>query len=87
MKITKKQLRRIIREEKARLLSEAMTQDNLLDELEGMNQIVVKLLSALDTGGYQTPDLGGPDAMLQEQLRTTLENIQYELDQFQLKVK
>lgn len=87
MKISKKQLRRIIREEKARLLSEAMTQDNLLDELEGMNQIVVKLLSALDTGGYQTPDLGGPDAMLQEQLRMTLENIQYELDQFQLKVK
>ena len=48
---------------------------------------MVKLLSALDTGGYQTPDLGGPDAMLQEQLRMTLENIQYELDQFQLKVK
>ena len=87
MKITKRQLRRIIKEEKARLLSEAMTQDNLLDELEGMNQIVVKLLSALDAGGYQTPDLGGPDATLQDQLRMTLENIQYELDQFQLKVR
>ena len=64
-----------------------MTTDNLLDELEGMNQIVVKLLSALDTGGYQTPDLGGPDTMLQDQLRMTLENIQYELDQFQLKAE
>jgi len=87
MKITKRQLRRIIKEEKAKLLSEAMTRDDLLDELEDMNQIVVKLFSALDAGGYETPDMGGPDAMLQDQLRMTLENIQYELDQFQFKVE
>ena len=87
MKITKRQLRRIIKEEKARLLNEAMTTDNLLDELEDINQIVMKLFSALDAGGYETPDMSGPDQMLQDQLRMTLENIQYELDQFQLKVE
>ena len=47
----------------------------------------MKLFSALDAGGYETPDMGGPDEMLQDQLRMTLENIQYELDQFQLKVE
>lgn len=87
MKITKRQLRRIIKEEKAKLLSEAMTRDDLLDELEDINQIVAKLFSALDAGGYETPDMGGPDEMLQDQLRMTLENIQHELDQFQLKVE
>ena len=87
MKITKRQLRRIIREERARLLSEAMTTDNLLDELEDMNQIVTKLFTALDAGGYETPEMGGPDPGLQDQLRMTLENIQDELDQFQLKVR
>ena len=87
MKITKRQLRRIIKEERARLLSEAMTTNDLLDELENLNQITVKLFSALDAGGYETPDMGGPDGMLQDQLRMTLENIQYELDQFLLKVE
>ena len=87
MKITKRQLRRIIKEEKSKLLNEAMTTDNLLDELEDINQIVMKLFSALDAGGYETPDMRGPDQMLQDQLRMTLENIQYELDQFQLKVE
>ena len=87
MKITKRQLKRIIKEERARLLSEAMTTDNLLDELEDVNQIVAKLFAALDAGGYETPEMGGPDPVLQDQLRMTLENIQYELDQFQLKVR
>ena len=87
MKITNSELRRIIKEEKARLLSEAMTTNDLLDALEDMNQIVAKLFAALDAGGYETPEMGGPDSMLQDQLRMTLENIQYELDQFQLKVR
>ena len=87
MKVTKRQLKRIIREEKARLLSEAMTMDDLLDEMEDMGSKVTKLYTALDSGGYETLDKYGPDQMLKDQLRMTLENIQYELDQFQLKVK
>jgi hypothetical protein len=86
MKITKRQLRRIIREEKARLLSEAMTRDDLQDELEEINQIVVKLFSALDAGGYETPDMGGPDAEQQEHLRMFLDNVQYELDSLETKL-
>ena len=87
MKITKRQLRKIIKEEKARLLSEAMTQDDVQDELEEMNQIVGKLLSALDTGGIETPDMGGLDMTTQEQMRFTLENIRYELAQLGLKFR
>ena len=86
MKITKRQLRRIIKEEKAKLLNEAMTTNNLQDELEEINQIVVKLFSALDTGGYETPDMGGTDAKKQEHLRMTLGNIQYELDSLEMKM-
>ena len=86
MKITKRQIKRIIREEKQRLLSEAMTRNDLQDELEVINQVVVKLFSALDTGGYETPDMEGPDAEQQEHLRMSLENIQYELDSIAMKL-
>ena len=91
MKITKRQLRRIIKEEKAKLLRrrplrEAMTRNDLQDELEVINQVVVKLFSALDTGGYETPDMEGPDAEQQEHLRMSLENIQYELDSIAMKL-
>lgn len=87
MKITKRQLRRIIKEEKARLLNEAMTSNDVQDELEEMNQIAGKLLSALDTGGIETPDMGGLDEITQEQMRMTLENIRYELAQLGFKFK
>ena len=87
MKITKRQLRRIIKEERARLLSEAMTQDDVQAELEEMNQIAGKLLSALDTGGIETPDMGGLDSTTQEQMRFTLENIRYELAQLGFKFR
>ena len=86
MKITKRQLRRIIKEEKAKLLSEAMTKSDMRDEIEEISQIVVKLFSALDNGGYETPDMGGPDAEQQEHLRMSLENIQYELDSLEMKL-
>ena len=87
MIITKRQLRKIIKEERARLLSEAMTSYDVQDELEEMNQIAGKLLSALDTGGIETPDMGGLDEITQEQMRMTLENIRYELAQLGLKFK
>ena len=86
MKITKRQLRRIIREEKTKLLNEAMTVDDVQDELEEVNQIVIKLYSALDTGGYETPDMGGLSPIQQEQLRMALGNIQYELDSLEMKL-
>ena len=87
MIITKRLFRKIIKEERARLLSEAMTSYDVQDELEEMNQIAGKLLSALDTGGIETPDMGGLDEITQEQMRMTLENIRYELAQLGLKFK
>ena len=87
MKVTRRQLRRIIKEERAKLLSEAMTQDDVQAELEEMNQIAGKLLSALDTGGIETPDMGGLDSTTQEQMRFTLENIRYELAQLGFKFR
>ncbi len=86
MKITKRQLRKIIKEEKARVLNEAMTRQDLFDELEDMSQIVVKLFSALDAGGYETPDMDGLNAEQLESLRMGLENIQHELDSLELEL-
>lgn len=68
-------------------MSEAMTQDDVQAELEEMNQIAGKLLSALDTGGIETPDMGGLDSTTQEQMRFTLENIRYELAQLGFKFR
>jgi len=84
VKITKRQLRRIIKEEKAklsrqRLLKEAFTRDEVLDELEGINELAGTLLSALDTGGVETADMGGLTPEQQELMRIPLENIRYEL--------
>jgi len=84
MKITKNQLRRIIREEKTklsrgRLLREAYTRDEVMDELEDINEIAGKLLSALDTGGIEAPDMSGLSMEQQELMRRPLENLRYEL--------
>ena len=87
MKITKQQLRRIIKEEKARLLNEAMTQNDVEAEFMKMNDMAGELLSALDTGGIETPDMGGLDHTTQEQMRFVLENIRYELADILRKVR
>ena len=84
MKITKRQLRRIIKEEKTklsrdRLLREAYTRDEVMDELEDINEIAGKLLSAMETGGIETPDMSGLSMEQQELMRRPLENIRYEL--------
>jgi hypothetical protein len=86
MKITKRQLRRIIKEEKAklsrgRLLKEAHTRDEVIDELEDINEIATKLLSAIETGGIETPDMSGLSMEQQELMRRPLENIRYELSE------
>jgi len=86
VKITKRQLRRIIREEKARLsrqklLNEAMTFDDVMSEVTDMNDIAGKLLSALETGGIETPGMGGLEPDQAEFLQMTMENIRYELAQ------
>lgn len=87
MKITKRQLRRIIQEEKARLLSEAMKQSDVEAQFVQMNEMTEELLSALDTGGIETPDMGGLDMTTQEQMRFVLENIAYELADILRKVR
>ena len=84
MKITKRQLRRIIREEKARLthgklLKETLRDFEVMDELEAISEMAGKLLSALDTGGIETPDMGGLTAEQQELMRRPLENIRHEM--------
>ena len=87
MKITKRQLRRIIKEEKAKLLSEAMTKSDVEATFVKMNEMTEELLSALDTGGIETPDMGGLDHTTQEQMRFVLENISYELADILRKVR
>ena len=87
MKITKRQLRRIIKEEKQKLLSEAMTSKEVDDELDEISFITGKLLSALETGGIETPDMGGLDPEQGEFLQMTMENIRYELAQLRLKLR
>ena len=84
MKITKRQLRRIIQEEKAklsrgRLLKETLRDFEVMDELEAISEMAGKLLSALDTGGIETPDMGGLTAEQQELMQRPLENIRYEI--------
>jgi hypothetical protein len=85
MKITKRQLRRIIKEEKAklsrnRLLRETFTGDNVLEELINADAIIERLLLALDNGGIEAEtSLGGLNMGDQEAMRTPLENIRHEL--------
>ena len=86
MKITKRQLRRIIKEEKAklsrcRLLREAYTRNEVIDELEDINDIAKKLLKALDEGGIETIEMQGLSGEQQELMRRPLENIRYELNE------
>ena len=87
MKITKNQLRRIIKEEKAKLLNEAMTKSDVEATFMQMNEMTEELLSALDTGGIEMPDMGGLDQTTQEQMRFVLENISYELADILLKIR
>jgi len=92
MKITKRQLRRIIKEESTRLsirklLNEAMTFDDVMSEVDDMNDIAGKLLSALETGGIETPDMGGLEPEQAEALQIAMENIRYELAQLGVKFR
>ena len=82
MKVTKRQLRRLIREEKAKLprrrvLKEALTHPEVIDEIEDINEITGKLLSALETGGIETPDMNGLTFEQHEILRRAMEDLRY----------
>jgi len=84
VRITRLQLRRIIKEEKARLtrsklLKEALSDFEVMDELEAISEMAGKLLSALENGGIETPDMGGLTAEQQELMNRPLENIRYEI--------
>jgi hypothetical protein len=86
MKITKRQLRRIIKEEtvklsRGRLLREAYTRDEVVGELEDINDLAEQLLLALDRGGIETPDMGGLTFEESETMRRPLENIRHELSE------
>lgn len=63
MKITKRQLRRIIKEEKHRILKEqyssAPTIAELLDDIAEVKEKLEALGEVLETGQTETPDQGG----------------------------
>ena len=62
MKLTKRRLRRIIKEEKARLLSEvAMTNSDIISDVQRWMEEIRELHSAAGMGNLETPDMGGPD--------------------------
>jgi len=59
MKVTKKQLRRIIREEKARLLSEQQFEGSMmdLDDYQRLENLLQKDLKVFLRGGYTKEDI------------------------------
>ncbi len=62
MRITKRQLKRIIKEEKARLLSEvAMTNTDIISDVQRWMEEIRELHTAAGMGNVETPDMGGPD--------------------------
>ena len=68
MKITKRQLRRIIKEEKQKLLREAPTSDDLMVDISNIIIELEEIVSVTASGNTETPDMGGPDINQQEEV-------------------
>ena len=69
MKITKRQLRRIIKEEKARLLQEyssAPTNEELVVDISNILEELEEMVTVVESGNAETPDMGGPDMEQQD---------------------
>ena len=49
----------------------------VIDEIEDINEITGKLLSALETGGIETPDMNGLTFEQHEILQRALEDVRY----------
>tara|TARA_Y100000034_G_C6852565_1_gene386939 strand:+ start:140 stop:424 length:285 start_codon:yes stop_codon:yes gene_type:complete len=76
MKITKRQLKRIIKEEKAKLLSEvAMTNTDIISDVQRWLEEIGEMHTAAEMGNLETPDMGGPDQDQAEMLESTLGDV------------
>ena len=68
MKISKKQLRRIIKEEKAKLLNEAPTASDMIADVADIIRSLGDIVEITSMGQMETPDMGGLDLELQEEV-------------------
>jgi len=76
VRITKRQLRRIIKEEKARLLNEvSMTNTDILMDIQRWVEEIRELHTASGIGNLESPELGGPDDNQAEMLESALGDV------------
>tara|TARA_B100000029_G_scaffold373178_1_gene367368 strand:+ start:1111 stop:1392 length:282 start_codon:yes stop_codon:yes gene_type:complete len=68
MKISKRQLRRIIKEEKMKLLNEAPTSGDLINDIANIIRELGDIVEITSNGNMETPDMGGLDLELQEEV-------------------
>jgi len=87
MKITKRQLKRIIREEKARLLNEqyssAPTIVELLDDTSEIQNKLDAMYNVLEDGQHETPEMGGLTYEEAQSIHVYLANALHELKRFE----
>jgi len=87
VKITKRQLRRIIREEKARLLNEqyssAPTIVELLDDTAEIQNKLDAMYNILEDGQHETPEMGGLSYEEAQSIHVYLANALHELKRFE----
>ena len=87
IKITKRQLRRIIREEKARLLNEqyssAPTIVELLDDTSEIQNKLDAMYNVLEDGQHETPEMGGLTYEEAQSIHVYLANALHELKRFE----
>ena len=69
MRITKRQLRNIIKEEKLRVLQEyssAPTNEVLTVDISNILEELEEIITVVENGNTETPDMGGPDVDQQD---------------------
>ena len=74
MKITRRHLKQIIKEESSRLLVEAPTSEDLLGELSSIRTRLLELTSVLELGNAETPEMGGLDEEAQSVMASYTED-------------
>jgi len=87
MKITKRQLKRLIREERARLISEqyssAPTIAELLDDTIEIQNKLDSMYNVLEDGQHETPEMGGLSYEEAQSIHVYLANALHELKNFE----
>jgi len=83
METTKHQLRRIIREEKAKLLNEYSSAPTIDELTLDIRNIIIELQDIAETtygGQTETPDMGGPDYTQNEEVSSAVEQAMENLE-------